>query len=112
MKNRKTKKKEENIIIKEETKSIQALTDAMSKMAFQLSQISTDNKERKVRFSGEGKSQRKVCIFCDKEDCWKSKCPELKLYIQQGHVALDDSGFIVDSAKIMEEVELKLILNL
>ena len=69
----------------------------MSKMAFQLSQITTEPKSKNFRVSGE--SKKKLCIFCDKEECWKSKCPELKLYIQQGQVALDESGFIVDSSK-------------
>ena len=45
--------KEENINVKEESKSIQALTDAMSKMAFQLSQITTEPKSKKTLESVE-----------------------------------------------------------
>lgn len=74
------------------------MTDAMSKMAFQLSQITADRKERRVRFGSEDKViSKKLCIYCDKEDCWKAKCPELKSAIQQGAVALDETGLIVDA---------------
>ena len=84
---------------KEETQGIHALTEAMSKMAFQLSQITSDRKDRRVRFGSKERAlAKKVCIYCDKEECWKSKCPDLKLALQQGLVSLDDAGMIVDAA--------------